>query len=85
MKTLLAILAVVTGVAVMAPASTQAHESRSSSRGGFSSCDRCHIPLRRERVVVGRDRCGRPIFGWRTVSHACRPPQHHHHYGHSHR
>lgn len=92
MKKILTLLAIVTGFAVMAPADTQARDYRSSYGRSFShSCRTCGTGVYRERVIVGRDRYGRPISSWRTVGHHCRPqyrhynhPHHKHHHKHHH-
>lgn len=89
MKKIITLLAVATGFAVMAPAASQAHDSRSphshggSSRSFAHSCNSCRTPVYRERAVVGRDRHGCAIYGWRTVAHSCRPAPSRGH-GHSH-
>lgn len=83
MKKIITLLAVATGFAVMAPAASQAHDSRGQhSHGGSSrsfshNCNTCRTPVYRERAVVGRDRHGCAIYGWRTVAHNCRPAHNH--------
>ncbi|MGV3664400.1 MAG: hypothetical protein ACO1TE_29780 [Prosthecobacter sp.] len=84
MKKLFTLLAIVTGFAVMAPADSQARDYRSYGRSYWHNCGNCNTPLYRERVVVGRDRYGRPITSWRTVGHNCRPQHRHHHKHHRH-
>ncbi len=76
MKKIFTLLAIATGFAVMAPADTQARDSRhdhhdrySSSRSFSHNCRVCSRPVFRERVYVGRDRRGNPIFDWRLASH----------------
>lgn len=89
MKKIITLLAIVSGFAVMAPAASQAHDSRSPHSHGSSSrsfshrCNSCGTGVFRERAVVGRDRHGCAIYGWRTVGHNCRPA-HRHDHGHSH-
>lgn len=84
MKKLLTLLAIVTGLAVMAPADSQARDHRSYGRSYWHNCGACNTPLYRERTVIGRDRFGRPVLGWRTVGHNCRPPHRHHQHRHHH-
>ncbi|MGV3664398.1 MAG: hypothetical protein ACO1TE_29770 [Prosthecobacter sp.] len=86
MKKIITLLAVATGFAVMAPAASQAHDSRSphshgssSSRSFSHSCRTCGTGVYRERAIVGRARDGCAIYGWRTVAHSCRPS-----FGHGH-
>jgi len=85
MKKLITLLAVTTGLAVFAPASSQAFDGHghgsSSSRSFAHNCSSCGTAVYRERVVTGYDRHHHPIFGYRLVSHNCRPVSHHHHHG----
>lgn len=81
MKKFIAILALVTSLAAIAPSSAEARETRGSShRHGVSSYHGSHYkksPLVRVRVRVGY-RHGRPVYAWRYVKRSS-------HYGHSHR
>lgn len=77
MKKIFTLLAIATSFAVMAPASSQArdrghdhdHDRYSTSRSFSHSCRVCGRPVFRERVYVGRDRHGHPMFDWRVASH----------------
>ncbi len=82
MKKLITLLAVTASLAVFAPASSQAYDGHSSSRSFANRCGSCGTSVYRERVVTGRDCHGHPIFGYRTVSHNCRPSYSGHHHGH---
>lgn len=73
MKKLITLLAVTASFAVLAPASVQARDSHGhSSRSVSHNCGSCGSPVYRERVITGYDRCGEPVYGYRTVGHSCR-------------
>jgi hypothetical protein len=36
---------------------------------------RCDTPIRTERYLIGYDRCGYPVWGYRTVERYCPPPR----------
>lgn len=70
MKKLFTLLAMVTGIAVLTPQDTQARDYRpSGGRSFWHNCNVCGDPMYREKVYVGRDRFGHPIYDWRTVPH----------------
>jgi hypothetical protein len=85
MKKLLTLLAVTASLAVFAPASSQAFDGHSHgpspSRSFANNCGSCGTAVYRERVITGRDCHGHPIFGYRVVSHNCRPVGHSHGHG----
>jgi hypothetical protein len=85
MKTLITLLAVSASLAALAPVNSQAFDGHnhgsSGSRCFANNCGSCGTAVYRERVVVGHDRHGCPIFGYRTVSHVCRPVGHNHGHG----
>ncbi len=85
MKKLITLLAVTAGLAVFAPSSSQAFDGHghSSSRSFSNNCGSCGTAVYRERVVTGYDRHRHPIYGYRIVSHSCRPRHSSHHHGHS--
>ncbi|MHB1080312.1 MAG: hypothetical protein ACYC67_12970 [Prosthecobacter sp.] len=78
MKKIIALLAVTASLAVLAPASSQAFDGHHSSRSFTNNCGSCGTAVYRERVITGYDRHGHPIFGYRIVSHNCRPVSHRH-------
>ncbi len=82
MKKLITLLAVSVGLAVLAPAKSQAFDGHNSSRSFSNHCSSCGTAVYRERAVIGHDRHGHPIFGYRIVSHNCRPAGHSHGHGH---
>ncbi|HEY1050084.1 MAG TPA: hypothetical protein VGE39_10030 [Prosthecobacter sp.] len=74
MKKIFTLLAMATSFAVMAPSASQArddhhHRHGPSGRSFWHNCSVCGGPLYRERVYVGRDRHGHPIFDYRTAPH----------------
>jgi hypothetical protein len=81
MKKLFTLIAVTASLAVFAPASSQAFDCHHSSRSFANNCGSCGTAVYRERVIVGHDRHGHPIFGYRIVSHNCRPVGHSHGHG----
>ncbi|OYW72052.1 MAG: hypothetical protein B7Z37_26005 [Verrucomicrobia bacterium 12-59-8] len=81
MKKLITLLAAAASLAVFAPASSQAFDGHCSSRSFANNCGSCGTAVYRERVVVGYDRHRHPIFGYRVVSHNCRPSPAAHHHG----
>lgn len=81
---LITLLAVVAGFAVLTPATSQARDYHGSSNRSYShNCGSCRTPIYRQRVVVGHDRHGCPVYGYRTVSHSCRSSYGHSSHGHS--
>ncbi|WP_395739886.1 hypothetical protein [Prosthecobacter sp.] len=85
MKKIITLLAIMTGFAVVAPTASEArdHHDHGGSFTSFSHrCGACGTSVYRQRVIIGRDRHGHLVYGWRTVSHNCRPA-HHHDHGHS--
>ena len=84
MKKILIILAASATFGVLAPATSQAFDGHGSSRSFVNHCSSCGTPVYRERAIVGHDRHGHPIFGYRTISHNCRPSFGRHGHGHSH-
>ncbi|WP_395753815.1 hypothetical protein [Prosthecobacter sp.] len=88
MKKIIALLAASASLAAFAPVNVQAFDGHGHGHGSSSNlsfwnnCRSCGTAMYRERVVVGHDRHGHPIFGYRAVSHQCRPVSHHH--GHNH-
>lgn len=81
MKKLLTLLAATATLAVLAPASSQAFDGHHSSRRFANNCGSCGTAVYRERVVIGYDRHRHPIFGYRVLSHHCRPMAHRHGHG----
>lgn len=81
MKKLLTLLAATASLAVLAPASSQAFDGHHSSRSFANHCGSCGTAVYRERVVIGHDRHGHPIFGHRVLSHHCRPMARSHGHG----
>ncbi|WP_395745522.1 hypothetical protein [Prosthecobacter sp.] len=86
MKKIITLLAITTGFAVMAPTASEARDHH--DHGGFAPsfshrCSACGTSVYRQQVIVGHDRHGHPVYGWRTVSHSCRPAHHSHgrHFG----
>ncbi len=75
MNKFIALFALITGFAVLAPTSAEAggRHSSSSSRCVSHRCGSCGSPVYKIRVVVGCDRHGCHIYGWRTQSHRCAP------------
>jgi hypothetical protein len=82
MKKLITLLAVTASLAVLAPASSQAFDGHNSSRSFANNCATCRTPVYRERGITGHDRHGHPIFGYRVLSHNCRPSFAGYHHGH---
>jgi len=82
MKKIITLLAVTASFAVLAPASSQAFDGHHSSRSFANNCGSCGTAVYRERVITGYDRHHHPIFGYRIVSHNCRPVGRSHNYGH---
>lgn len=81
MKKLITLLAVTATFAVLAPVTMQARDSHGHSSRSYShSCGSCRAPVYRERVFAGYNRCGEPVYSWRTVGHSCRSG---HGHGHS--
>lgn len=82
MKKLFTLIAVTASLAVFAPASSQAFDCHSSNRSFAHNCGSCGTSVYRERVITGFDRHHHPIFGYRIVSHNCRPSFAGHGHGH---
>ncbi|MDZ4289733.1 MAG: hypothetical protein U0984_17335 [Prosthecobacter sp.] len=82
MKKLTLLLALFASFAVLTPSTSQARDHRDSRRVAYH-CRSCGDSVYQERYYAGRDRYGRPIFSWRTVSHRCRY-SHRHGHGHGH-
>lgn len=82
MKKIITLLAATASLAVFAPSSSHAFDGHrhgpAPSRSFANNCNSCGTSVYRERVVVGYDRHRHPIFGYRIVSHNCRPVSHHH-------
>lgn len=75
-----AALLAVTGFALL-PLSAEAGGSRCFSH----KCGGCGGSIYKKRVIVHRDRCGRPVHRWVRLSHRCapvRPPSCSHGHGH---
>lgn len=53
----------------------------SSYRQACGRCNRCGVTTYRERYICGYERCGRPIWKWRTASHTCRHRSYHRGHG----
>jgi hypothetical protein len=88
MKKLLTLLAVAASFAVFTPSAVQARDSHClTSRSHSHNCGSCGSSVYRERVFVGYNRCGEPVYSYRTVGHNCRYSQGHRHSSrhHSHR
>ncbi|HYF34045.1 MAG TPA: hypothetical protein VD994_02055 [Prosthecobacter sp.] len=90
MKKILAVLLTL-AVSSVALVPTAAEARHSDSRRVAYHCRSCGDSVYQERYYRGRDHYGRPIFGWRTVSHRCRYDRHRghghghgHHHGHGH-
>ena len=73
MKIFVALFALITGFSVLSPISAEAGHRQSSSRRVSHHCDSCGSPVYKIRVIIGCDRHGCPIYGWRTQSHRCAP------------
>jgi hypothetical protein len=58
---------------------TNSAEARSRHKHSSSYCSGsyryCDTPVHRERYFIGYDRCGYPVWGYRTVRSYCPPPR----------
>ena len=74
MKTLLQLFALATGLTVLTPASAQAGDHHHGySRSVSHQCGSCGSAVYRQRVFAGYNRCGEPMYVWRSASHYCAP------------
>lgn len=73
MKKLITFLALTASLAILASATSQAFDGHGSSRSFSNNCGSCGTPVYRERAITGYDRHGHPVYGYRIVSHSCRP------------
>lgn len=72
---LTAAIAALTLLGVSSPAEARSRHKHSCSHVYTDTYRSCGRPVRTERYLIGYDRCGYPVWGYRTVRHYCPPPR----------
>jgi hypothetical protein len=76
MKTTTLITGVIAALTLFGVApSAEARHKYSKSHVYVSGYRSCGTPIYTERYLIGHDRCGYPVWGYRTVQRYCPPPR----------